>query len=89
MFQQFVASSQTMEALFACAPFCRANVVVNGPAALAGHSSPPAISIAGLARNSLTISWRAPESRERGKTPPGFQDVIQAVIVVARLMTNG
>ena len=35
MFQQFVASNQTMEALFACAPFGRVNVVVNGQAEVA------------------------------------------------------
>src|SRR4026208_2331476 len=35
MFQQFVASNQTMEELFACAPFGRVNVVVNGQAEIA------------------------------------------------------
>ena len=35
MFQQFVADNQTMSDLFACAPFGRVNVVVDGQAELA------------------------------------------------------
>ncbi len=35
MFQQFVADNKTMSGLFACAPFGRLNVIVNGQAELA------------------------------------------------------
>ena len=35
MFQQFVADNRTMEALVACAPYSRANVVVDGQADVA------------------------------------------------------
>jgi predicted permease len=35
MFQQFVADNRTMESLFACAPFGRVNVVVDGHAEIA------------------------------------------------------
>jgi predicted permease len=36
MFRQFVADNRTMEDLFACAPYGRANVVVDGQADIAG-----------------------------------------------------
>ena len=35
MYQQFVADNQTMTDLFACAPFGRVNVVVDGQAEIA------------------------------------------------------
>ena len=35
MFRQFVADNRTMEDMFACAPYGRANVVVDGQADIA------------------------------------------------------
>ncbi len=46
MYQQFVADNKTMTDLFACAPFGRLNIVVDGQAELGVRvHSPPATTI--------------------------------------------
>jgi hypothetical protein len=42
IYRQLLADNRTMEDMFACAPYGRANLVVDGHAEIAAHSSRPA-----------------------------------------------